>query len=79
MTREDDDRGLVVVIRSGKVEIKNVPINEEAQIHEQEKGMKGEKVPIHQRIAKGPQKICEETQSNPKVCATFTKSISSIS
>lgn len=39
MTMENDDRGLVVVTRNGKVAIGNVTDNDEDQMHEKDKGI----------------------------------------
>uniref|UniRef100_M1DH48 Integrase core domain containing protein n=1 Tax=Solanum tuberosum TaxID=4113 RepID=M1DH48_SOLTU len=47
ITREDDDRRLVVVTRSGKVSIGDVTRNDE-----EDKAMEEEEIPIHQSIAK---------------------------
>jgi len=73
ITMEDDDRGLTVVTRSGKVAIGDVTGNEEAQLHEEDKGMEEEATPIHQSIAKGPQKEWEKHNPIPKVMKPLPK------
>ncbi|XP_015163868.1 uncharacterized protein [Solanum tuberosum] len=73
MTKEYDDRGLATVTRSGKVAIGNVTGNEEAQIHEEDKGREEEEIPIHQSIAKGPQNYVDKHNPIPKVMQPLTK------
>ncbi|XP_015164262.1 uncharacterized protein [Solanum tuberosum] len=72
-TMEDNDRGLAVITRSGKVEIGDVTGNEEAQMHEEDKVMEEEETPIHQRIAKEPQKDVEKHNPIPKVMQPLPK------
>ncbi|KAK4708990.1 hypothetical protein R3W88_029915 [Solanum pinnatisectum] len=66
MIMKDDDRELDMVTQSGKVAISDVMGNEEAQMHEEDKWMEEEKAPIHQSIAKGPQKDMEKHNESPK-------------
>ncbi|XP_049352029.1 uncharacterized protein LOC125816458 [Solanum verrucosum] len=73
MIMKDDVRELVVVTRSGKVEIGDVKGNEEAQVHEEDKGMDKDEAPIHQSIAKGPQKNMEKHNKSPKVMQPLPK------
>uniref|UniRef100_M1DI31 Uncharacterized protein n=1 Tax=Solanum tuberosum TaxID=4113 RepID=M1DI31_SOLTU len=67
MTMEDNDRGLAVFTRSGKVAIGDVTGNKKAQTPEEDKGMEEEETPIHQSIAKGPQKEMEKHNPITKV------------
>uniref|UniRef100_M0ZZK1 Integrase core domain containing protein n=1 Tax=Solanum tuberosum TaxID=4113 RepID=M0ZZK1_SOLTU len=73
MIMDDDDREMAVVTRSGKVVIGNVMGNEEAQMHEED-GMEEEEAPIHQSIAKGPQKEMEKHSQSPKIHGLRNKS-----
>lgn len=73
MIMKDDDRELVVVTRIGKVEICDVIGNEEAQMHEEDKGMEEEEAHINQSIAKGPQKDMEKHNQSPKVMQPLPK------
>ncbi|XP_049406126.1 uncharacterized protein LOC125869720 [Solanum stenotomum] len=73
MTMKDDDRGLAVVTRSGKVAMGNMTGNEEAQTHEEDKGTKKEEAPIHQSIAKEPQNEMEQHHLMPKVMQPLPK------
>ncbi|XP_049373971.1 uncharacterized protein LOC125839017 [Solanum verrucosum] len=73
ITTEDDDRGLVVVTRSGKVAIGDMTGNKEAQMYEENKGMEEEETPIHQSIAKEPQKDVEKYNPIPKVMQPLPK------
>uniref|UniRef100_M1DTJ4 Integrase core domain containing protein n=1 Tax=Solanum tuberosum TaxID=4113 RepID=M1DTJ4_SOLTU len=54
MIMKNDDRELAVVTRSGNVAIGDVTGNEEAQVHQEDKGMEEDEAPIHQSITKGP-------------------------
>ncbi|KAK4707226.1 hypothetical protein R3W88_033241 [Solanum pinnatisectum] len=73
MTREDDDRRLAVVTHSGKVAIGDVMGNEKAQMHEEDKRMEQQEIPIHQSIAKGPQKDVQKHNLIPKVMQPLPK------
>ncbi|KAK4723774.1 hypothetical protein R3W88_026553 [Solanum pinnatisectum] len=73
ITMEDDDRVLAVVTRSGKVAIGDMTGNEEAQMHEEDKGMEEEETTIHQSIAKEPQKDVEKHNPIPKVMQPLPK------
>ncbi|XP_049378071.1 uncharacterized protein LOC125842812 [Solanum stenotomum] len=67
LTMEDDDGGLAVVTRSGKVAIGDAMENKETQTHEEDKGME------EQEIAKGPQKEIEKHNPIPKVMHPLPK------
>ncbi|KAK4721409.1 hypothetical protein R3W88_011642 [Solanum pinnatisectum] len=73
MMMEDDDRGLAVVTRSRKVAIGNVMGNEDAQNHEEDKGMEEQELLIHQSITKEPQKEVEQHVPIPKVIHSLPK------
>ncbi|XP_049368213.1 uncharacterized protein LOC125833109 [Solanum verrucosum] len=73
MTMKDDDKGLVVVIRSVKVAIGNVMRNEDAQKHEEDNDMEEEELLTHQSIAKELQKEVEQHVQIPKVMQPLTK------
>lgn len=79
MTTEEDDKGLEVVTRWGKVEIGDFQGNEEAQTHEEEKGMEGEKSTYPSNHCFRIKKRNGESQYNRKSYATFTEIISPIS
>ncbi|XP_049414715.1 uncharacterized protein LOC125877471 [Solanum stenotomum] len=66
MTRENVDKGLALVTRSGKVVVADVTGNREAQVHEEEKCLKEEEIPIPQSIVKGSQKDIEKQSPIPK-------------
>ncbi|XP_015170838.1 uncharacterized protein [Solanum tuberosum] len=70
---EDDDRKLVVVTRSGKVEIGNVMGNEDTQQHEEDKGIEEQQSLIHQNFAKEPHKEVEQQVHIPKVMQPLPK------
>jgi len=67
ITMEDVERGLDVVTRSGKMAICNAMGNEDAQKHEEGKGMEEQELLIHQNLAKEPQKEVEQHVQLPKV------------
>ncbi|XP_049382849.1 uncharacterized protein LOC125847226 [Solanum stenotomum] len=73
ITMEDDDRGLTVVTRSGNVAIGDVTGNEKAQMREEDKVVEEEETPIHQSIAKGPQKDVEKHNPIPKAMQPLPK------
>ncbi|KAK4731463.1 hypothetical protein R3W88_024451 [Solanum pinnatisectum] len=58
---------MAMVTHSVKVAIGDVTGNEKAQMHEEDKGMEEEEIPIHQSIAKWPQKDVEKHNPIPKV------------
>uniref|UniRef100_M1DCC9 mRNA expressed from retrotransposon-like gene n=1 Tax=Solanum tuberosum TaxID=4113 RepID=M1DCC9_SOLTU len=77
---EDGDRDLVVVTRSGKVVVGDMEGNDEAQAHEEDKGIEEEEILIQQSIAKESQKdlekintISKRVQPLPKIPPPFTQ------
>ncbi|XP_049357115.1 uncharacterized protein LOC125821791 [Solanum verrucosum] len=70
---EDDDRGLVVVTRSGIVVIGNLMGNKDDQKHEESKGMEEQELLIHQNLAKKPHKEVEQHVQIPKVIQPLPK------
>ncbi|KAK4737558.1 hypothetical protein R3W88_001255 [Solanum pinnatisectum] len=73
ITRECDDRGLIVVTRSGKVAIGNVMGNKDAQKHEEGEHMEEQELRIHQNPSKEQQKEVDQHIQILKVMQPLTK------
>ncbi|KAK4707117.1 hypothetical protein R3W88_033331 [Solanum pinnatisectum] len=67
MTRENGDRGLAMVTRSGNVAVGNVKGNDKAQIHEVDKGIEEDETPIQQSVAKELQAYVPKSPPMSKV------------
>ncbi|XP_015164521.1 uncharacterized protein [Solanum tuberosum] len=73
ISMKDDERGLAVVTRRGKVEICNVMGNEDTQKHEEGKGMEEQKSLIQQNLAKELEKEVEQLVQISKVMQPLPK------
>ncbi|KAH0761148.1 hypothetical protein KY290_017221 [Solanum tuberosum] len=64
---------MVVVTRSGKVVVGDMKGNDEAQAHEEEKGIEGEEITIQQSLANELQKDVGKSTSIPKLVQPLPK------
>ncbi|XP_015169042.1 uncharacterized protein [Solanum tuberosum] len=70
---EDNERGLVVVTRRGKMEKMNVMEDEDLRVQEESQGIEERELPIPQNLAKEPQEDAEQHVQVPKVTHPLPK------
>ncbi|XP_049365173.1 uncharacterized protein LOC125829989 [Solanum verrucosum] len=73
MTRENGDRGLAMVTRSGKVAVGDVKGHDEAQTREVDKGIEEDETPIQQSVAKELQTNVPKSPPMSKVAQPLPK------